>query len=472
MKRARNTKTKLGGRLLCLSYRFPPETYPLAIRVKYFLNHLRQNGWTIDAITAAPDAASTEHLTVHHVSSYTPERLFGLLKKLRLTKFLNFLVWPDPFIFWVMPAYWQARRLLERHDYDAIVVFMMPYSPGLAGVLLKKQTGLPLILNLNDSLTCSDMDPSFPSRLHYTLAGKLEDLYVQVADAVVYVSQRNLERVRARQPEAHRDKFHLIRRGAQPPPSPEPSIEPCKDDTFRIVYTGGTSGWYQFLEETNPPSVPKRLYQGWQQLGQHTLTPMDYRTHGPIFVGQAVERVLDHYPDWADRIHVDVYGSKYPDEVVHAVLDRFDLHDIVRLHGRVPHEEALRHMAAADLLFMALPDRTDGTPGGRISAKTYEYLMTDRPILAALPPGENRDYLRDKPGVHLTAPDGVDEMATVIANQATAAFGGDPETVDRSPLRTRLSSTTRAQAFERILYGLVGSPSIASAASAVESASS
>ena len=98
--------------------------------------------------------------------------------------------------------------------------------------------------------------------------------------------------------------------------------------------------------------------------------------------------------------------------------------------------------------------------------------MTNRPILVALPPGENRDYLRDKPGVHLTPPDGVDEIATVIANQATAALGGDPETVDRSALRTRLSSTTRAHAFERILYDLVGSSSTASAASAVEGASS
>ena len=51
-----------------------------------------------------------------------------------------------------------------------------------------------------------------------------------------------------------------------------------------------------------------------------------------------------------------------------------------------------------------------------------------------------------KPGVYLTPPDGVDEMATVIADQAIAAFGGDPETVDRPALRTRLSNTNRAHA--------------------------
>jgi len=39
-----------------------------------------------------------------------------------------------------------------------------------------------------------------------------------------------------------------------------------------------------------------------------------------------------------------------------------------RLHSRVPHDEALQCMATAGLLFMTLPNCTDGSPGGRISA--------------------------------------------------------------------------------------------------------
>ena len=66
-------------------------------------------------------------------------------------------------------------------------------------------------------------------------------------------------------------------------------------------------------------------------------------------------------------------------------------------------------LARADLLFFTLPRRPDGSRGGRISAKTYEYLLTDRPILAAVPRGENWDYLQGKPGVWLMEPD--DEAA-------------------------------------------------------------
>jgi glycosyltransferase involved in cell wall biosynthesis len=194
----------------------------------------------------------------------------------------------------------------------------------------------------------------------------------------------------------------------------------------------------------------KRLYRGWEDLGTYVHAELDYRTHGPVYVGRAVRKVLDAHPEWVGQIHVNVYGKQYPASVTDAVLDAYDLQDIVALHGRVPHAEALQHMVESDLLFMALPDRVDGSPGSRISAKTYEYLTTDRPILAALPPGENREYLQDKPGVHLTPPDGVDEMASVIAEMAAAKFEGSSIAVDRSDLRPALSSTARAESFEEV----------------------
>ena len=444
------------NRLLVISYRFPPETYPLAIRVKYFLDHLRHNGWTIDAVTAATSDWAPEGIRVHQVTPRTPEALRTGLRRLRLDKLSRALLWPDPFLFWVPAALQKARSIIASTSPDAIAVFMMPYSQGIVGTYLKRETGLPLIFNLNDSPTCSDMNPTHPSRLHYWAAQRLEDWYVQTADAVIYVSRRNMERVRARQPASHRKKFHLIRRGAQPLPAPRPLPRP--EAPFRIVYTGGTSGWYTFLEADEPLSLLKKIYHTWQKLGRHRAAHLDYRTHGPVYVGRAVKKVLQKRPEWRGKIQVDVYGQRYPESVTDAILHKFGLGDIVTLHGRVPHEEALQRMTEANLLFMALPDRVDGSPGGRISAKTYEYLMTDRPILAALPPGENRDYLQDRPGVHITPPDGVDEMAEIITNQAAVTFSGRSLTIDRSELQPHLSSTARATAFERILNDIVDAP--------------
>ena len=156
-------------------------------------------------------------------------------------------------------------------------------------------------------------------------------------------------------------------------------------------------------------------------------------------------------PEWKGKIHIDVFGGRYPEAVEQAVLRAFGLSDVVRLHDKIPHAEALERIASADFLFMALPDRPDGSPGGRISAKTYEYLMTDRPILAALPPGENREYLHDKPGVTLVQPSDVTAMADAIEQQAEAYFAGNATDIDRSALHPQLVSTARAEVFENVL---------------------
>lgn len=361
---------------------------------------------------------------------------------------------PDEFILWVPPAYWKARQLLEKNMYDAILVFMMPYSQGFVGTLLKrKHPELPLILNFDDSPTCTDMKPTFPSRLHYRFRRWMENHYVQTADASIYVSKTNMERAKARQPAPHRSKFHLIRWGSKP--HPEFSSSTKDRDRFNILYLGGTSGWYHFLHDGRNPSLPKRLYDRWDNWGRYQAAELDYRTHSPIFIGRAVKQLVDRYPEWSGRIQVNVYGDRYPADVESAVLKRFDLNGIVHLNSRISHEEALRRMAISDLLFMALPNRLDRTAGGRISAKTYEYLSTNRPILAALPPGENREYLADKPGVHLTAPDDIEAMTDVIESHVRAKFEETPVQVDRSHLRPSLSTDARAESFENLLRNTI-----------------
>ncbi len=194
------------------------------------------------------------------------------------------------------------------------------------------------------------------------------------------------------------------------------------------------------------------------------MVQLDHRTHSPIFVGRAVKQLLRRHPDWLGRIQIDIYGQRYPKSVTDAVLKQYGLEDIVHLHGAVPHEDALQHMVDSDLLFMALPDRVDGTPGSRISAKTYEYLMTDRPILAALPPGENRAYLQDKSGVHITEPDDVDAMANIIEDLVQSTFDGSPVRVDRSALQPTLLSETRASAFASILQDVTNTASLSQTA--------
>ncbi len=432
------------GSLLCISQSFAPKTTPTAIRAAKLVANLSAR-WNVTMITETGRAQASAALRILPVASRRPARLLAALHRLRLNKLLGLLIWPDDSIFWVLPAIVAGRRALKNEAPRAIVVFMMPYSAGLVGLALARISGLPLILNLDDSPTCTDMHPDFPSRFHYWLSRALEDLYARRADSIVYVSQTNLEIVSSRQPAEIGAKFRLVRYGAD---ERDFHARRPQGDRFEIVYVGAMSGWWTLIEQRTTPSRLKAAYDAWMRFGRFRLTELDTRTASPAIIGEALLQALAERPEWRDRVAMTIYDNGYPREVVERALAAAGIEQVVRVHDPVAHADVAEILGSADLLFLTLPRRVDGSRGGRISAKTYEYLMTDRPILAALPRGENWDYLADKPGVWLAEPDDVEALRDAIVELAAAKLAGAPRTFARESVHEEISYSARAREFE------------------------
>jgi Glycosyl transferase 4-like domain len=401
--------------------------------------------WDVEVLTETSGAPSTAHVSVSFARSRRPTRLLAAVRRMRLNKLLELVLWPDDSIFWVLPAIVVGRGIIKRRAPSAIVVFMMPYSAGLVGLALARMSGLPLILNLDDSPTCTDMHPDFPSRLHYRLARALEDRYARAADAIVYVSQTNLERVSSRQPAPIAERFHLVRYGADE--SEFRALAPS-GDRFEIVYVGAMAGWWTLIEQASPASRLKRIYGAWMRLGRYRRVELDDRTASPAVIGQAIELALADHAQWRDRVQLSVYDNGYPRELVTRALAAAGIDRVVTARDPVAHERVGDILASADLLFLTLPRRVDGSPGGRISAKTYEYLMTDRPILAAVPRGESWDFLSGRPGVWLAEPDDAEAMRAVVVELAAAKFAGRPAAFARESAREEISYASRGGEFE------------------------
>ena len=451
--KSQNVKT-----LLCISYVFPPLINPLANRVQRLLVHF-QKKWQIQALTGRDtNAYLNEEASVHFVQSWYPKRLIELMSKLKMDKFLELLIWPDNAVFWVLPALLKGYQLIKAQKPDAIIVFMMPYSTGLLGIGLKWLTEIPLILSFDDSISCTDMHPDAPSWLHYQLGIWLENFYVRHADAVVYVSQFNLDLVKKRQPLSQQSKFNLIRCGVDVLDYTTPISAPVIETNFEIVYTGGMNGWYKFYHSSEELTVLKKLYKAWMKLGHYQMAEIDYCTSSPVFIGQAVQQAIEECQSWRNRIHVKLYGNKVPEEILQQVLQNQNLTEVVSVFSALPHSQAIQLARQADLLFLTLPKRTDGSSGGRISCKSYEYLMTDRPILAAVPKGENWNYLEDKQGVWLVEPTDIEAMSKVVAEVAFAKFSGRPLRFDRTALQQELSYFNLAEEYLKI-FERVGSNS-------------
>src|SRR5690606_32934233 len=102
-------------------------------------------------------------------------------------------------------------------------------------------------------------------------------------------------------------------------------------------------------------------------------------------------------------------------------------------HEFVSHGEAIRLMRGADLLFLPMQRMPEGTRAGIVPAKTYEYLASGAPILAAVPAGDARDLLEEAGNAAICEPADtagikravLDRLASWRAGATPAAPRGD-----------------------------------------------
>jgi hypothetical protein len=436
--------------LLAICYEFPPQATPMANRAKELLSRLALS-WDVTVI-APQGGAPLPH--TRHLALPVPEtgNARQRLERARLRKLNDWLPLSDRFEGWRKAAYAAALEHIGRNRPDLLLVFIYPYASGDVGLKLRQRTQIPTVFNLNDSPSCDDMHPIHPSRFHFERILAWEDRIVEAAAAVVYVSRRNLEKVRQRQAPKNQGKLHLVRAGVTdqlPPPAPH-EIRP--EGPWTILYTGNMSGWVEFFDPPGRTSPLKRVLAAWNRLGHHTRMRHDLKGSTPHYLVQAIRRLGEQIPALSNRFRFELIGNNYPQHIIERALRYGNLTDLVSIAGVLPHRDTLSRVQSADVLFMCLPGRPDRSPGGRISAKTYEYLATDRPILAALPPGENREYLQGQPGVWITAPDDIEAMTSAlqeIAAVAQAAAGW--ARFDRSHLLTQVGYPELARQFEGIL---------------------
>jgi glycosyltransferase involved in cell wall biosynthesis len=170
--------------------------------------------------------------------------------------------------------------------------------------------------------------------------------------------------------------------------------------TFKIVHSG-----YLYTEVglrvRRTAALRRRLGGFWM--------PVDLLPRSHAFLVEALDGLLERRPDLAGRFELHLAGSLSPSDV--RVNGR---RPYIRPHGYVAHDEAVRLVLSADLLFLPMHDIPEGERAGIVPGKTYEYLGSGRPILAAVPEGDAADILRQIPDAIVCPPKDVAALSAAI----------------------------------------------------------
>jgi glycosyltransferase involved in cell wall biosynthesis len=280
---------------------------------------------------------------------------------------------------WAISAYLIGARLIRKRKPVLIYSTGGAYAAHLAGYWLSQRLGLPWIAEVHDPMT---FDGLTKIKMRMRFSAWLEGIICKHADVVWWFTEEALARARARHPELD-ERGHCIIPGAN---KPEFSRTPYKRGKHLVI------GHFGSLAETR---------------------------NLEIFL-QGLRNVLEQKPEWIAHIRLHLYGGGVDPVSARAIKD-FPYPSIIEQFGRLEtapktgesgRDRVLKRMNAADCLLLlhgTVPFCEEYIP-----SKMYEYLWTQRPILALVWHNPQMEQILRELGHWAVTADDVDSIAAAL----------------------------------------------------------
>jgi glycosyltransferase involved in cell wall biosynthesis len=285
-------------------------------------------------------------------------------------------------------------------DVDLVYVWMQPYASAEVGAALSRDLQRPWVADLGDPWALDEM-MVYPSALHRRVALRRMRDQLDTTSAIVMSTREAVHRLSEQFPGLTDRPIVAIPNGFDAADfAGDPSAR--DDDKFRVVHTGYL---HTALGEQHRRRRTLRRVLGGGVPGLDILT----RSH--VYLVEAINRLLARDPTLREVLELQLAGVMT--ETDRAVATRCP----VTIHGYMTHADSIALMRSADLLFLPMQDLPRGVRATIVPGKTYEYLASGTPILAAIPDGDARDILEDAGNAILVRPDDVDGIANGIATE-------------------------------------------------------
>lgn len=259
---------------------------------------------------------------------------------------------------WAMPAYVHALKLIRDGKVDLIYSTGGAWSAHLAGLWLKKKTGLPWIVEIHDPLVIrknpDDQGFEKPKNRDAQFRQYLEKQICKYADLAWWFTDGALHYAKVRNPNLNTPnnaQGFMVLPGAEPPGGLSESKTHQYSDHLNLCHFGSLA---------NDRSLSTIL--------------------------KALIPLLKKFPEARERIRIHAYGAPLDPLTVEAV-NNLKFEDVLLAHGRLEkdlatgksgRERVVEKMQSADVLILL--HGNDEWCAEYIPSKLYDYLWTGRPI--------------------------------------------------------------------------------------------
>jgi hypothetical protein len=282
---------------------------------------------------------------------------------------------------WSLPAFLHGYRLIRAGKVDVVLSVGSAWSAHLAGVWLKKATGIELISEVHDPLvirkSVNDQGFEKPKNRDARFRHYLENQLTRFSDKVWWFTDGALHYAKVRNPNLNTpNNAHgfVVTPGAQPPGSLSNNQAHQYTDTLNLCHFGSLA---------NDRSLSTIL-----------------RALVPLF---------QKYPQARELIRVHAYGAPLDSLSVEAI-EQFGFGDVLLAHGRLEidhltgksgRQRVAEKMQEADVLILL--HGNDEWCAEYIPSKFYDYLWTGRPIWGITHRNPQLDQMLLDRGAYLSA---------------------------------------------------------------------
>lgn len=268
----------------------------------------------------------------------------------------NFVHVPDDYRPWAKAVVDAARPLCAAGRIDAIYTTLPPFASMFAGHALRKETGIPWIVDYRDLWfgdVLREWVPGWRKRLEF----RMEQRLLREADVVITVSEPKTAYMQRLHPDL-KARWETLTNGYDTELYGDRARTKPFGDTIEFVYTG-------------------RLFKN---------------RRGHAFA-EALGRINRTDPQLAARVRVRILGGVEP--VIRQRYDRiladYGIAHLYDFAGDVTYAEAMDAQVNCDYLLLIVD--TGETSDGVIPGKLFEYVAARRPIFALCDAGATQQII-------------------------------------------------------------------------------
>lgn len=344
---------------------------------------------------------------------------------------------------------WWVRSVIETgadaiRDLDPRIIFatMSPFESAFAAAALSERFSIPWIADLRDPWALDEMKV-FPTALHRKLEEDSMCSALSYASAVVMNTPEATKILLDRFPILANKIIATITNGFD---AGDFSRDPARrlDNRFRIVHSG-------YLHTDLGLDVRRK--KTYHRILGGAKNGIDILTRSHYFLVKAIRRWVEENPSLAQEIELVFAGAASSGDT--SLTKNDPLNKNIRFTGYLPHDECLELVRTADLLFLPMHNLHAGKRSTIVPGKAYEYMASGRPILAAVPDGDAREYLEKSGTAHLCRPDDEEGMRRILKDVYTCWKSGktgnslDYEYVSR--FERRVLTKQLAEVFDQVI---------------------